>query len=413
MRYSIFGYLIGEGFRNVFKNKKSTIASLIIMCATMFVFGIFFVVGENVNHVTKTIEEQQGMEVFIDDAATQAQTTELGNKIRSLDYVNQVTYKTKEEALEQMKKIFKGKKDLIASYEGENNPFRASYVVTLTDLSKAEEVQNQISTYDMVAKITIKSDTIVALVKIADGIKIISGVILVILVFISVFIITPDGYKTIEKQDITVKDTKEKQEVTVTTRKLIFDVGLEKKLKNIIVDGHATNVANTDELMKVEVKERKIASIKLQLDYSITVVNKGETLATVEEIADHIPSGFTYEPTGSSNWKVDKQEAIYEEAITLKPGESKELSIRLNWNNNTSNFGEKKNTAELVKVTNPYGYKNSNANNGGDSASLVISVGTGLEEKITIVRIIVIALTACMTICLMAGIEIMILKRKK
>lgn len=225
--------------------------------------------------------------------------------------------------------------------------------------------------------------------------------------------ITPDGYKTIEKQDITVKDTKEKQEVTVTTRKLIFDVGLEKKLKNIIVDGHATNVANTDELMKVEVKERKIASIKLQLDYSITVVNKGETLATVEEIADHIPSGFTYEPTGSSNWKVDKQEAIYEEAITLKPGESKELSIRLNWNNNTSNFGEKKNTAELVKVTNPYGYKNSNANNGGDSASLVISVGTGLEEKITIVRIIVIALTACMTICLMAGIEIMILKRKK
>lgn len=190
MRYSIFGYLIGEGFRNVFKNKKSTIASLIIMCATMFVFGIFFVVGENVNHVTKTIEEQQGMEVFIDDAATGAQTTELGNKIRSLDYVNQVTYKTKEEALEQMKKIFKGKKDLIASYEGENNPFRASYVVTLTDLNKAEEVQNQISTYDMVAKITIKSDTIVALVKIADGIKIISGVILVILVFISVFIIT-------------------------------------------------------------------------------------------------------------------------------------------------------------------------------------------------------------------------------
>ena len=54
MRYSIFGYLIGEGFRNVFKNKKSTVASLIIMCATMFIFGIFFFVGENVNHITKT-----------------------------------------------------------------------------------------------------------------------------------------------------------------------------------------------------------------------------------------------------------------------------------------------------------------------------------------------------------------------
>ena len=65
VRYSIFGYLIGEGFRNVLKNKKSTIASLIIMCATMFVFGIFFAVGENINHITQTIEKQQGMEVFI------------------------------------------------------------------------------------------------------------------------------------------------------------------------------------------------------------------------------------------------------------------------------------------------------------------------------------------------------------
>ena len=76
VRYSIFGYLIGEGFRNVFKNKKSTIASLVIMCATMFVFGIFFAVSQNVNHITKTIEEQQGMEVFILDEATAEQKEE-------------------------------------------------------------------------------------------------------------------------------------------------------------------------------------------------------------------------------------------------------------------------------------------------------------------------------------------------
>ena len=49
MRYNVIGYLIGEGLRNVFKNKKSTIASLMIMCATMFVFGIFFLLGENGN----------------------------------------------------------------------------------------------------------------------------------------------------------------------------------------------------------------------------------------------------------------------------------------------------------------------------------------------------------------------------
>ena len=190
MRYSVFGYLIGEGFRNVFKNKKSTIASIIIMCATMFVFGIFFLVGENVNHITKTIEEQQGMEVFIYDEATETQTTELGNQIRSMNYVNTVTYKTKEEALDQMKRMFKDKKGYLETYEGEGNPFKASYVVTLTDLTKLEEVQSQIEQSPIVAKIQTRPDTVNALIQIADGIKLISIIILVILILISIFIIT-------------------------------------------------------------------------------------------------------------------------------------------------------------------------------------------------------------------------------
>ncbi len=191
MRYSIFGYLIGEGFRNVFKNKKSTMASLIIMCATMFIFGIFYIVGENVNHITKTVEEEQGMRVFILDEATETQTEELGNKIRGLEYVNTVTYTTKEEALEDMKRILKDRKELLSTYEGENNPFRASYIVTLTDLTKMNDVKTQIeNSSDVIHHVEVKSETIQALIKLADGIKVVTIVILVILVLISIFIIT-------------------------------------------------------------------------------------------------------------------------------------------------------------------------------------------------------------------------------
>ena len=190
VRYSIFGYLIGEGFRNVFKNKKSTIASLVIMCATMFVFGIFFAVSQNVNHITKTIEEQQGMEVFILDEATAEQKEELKNKIRSNQYVNTITEKSKEDALEEMKGMFKDRKSLWDTYDVENNPFKASFIVTLTDLTKADEVRTEIESSSIISSVEIKSDTINALIKIADGINIITTIILVILVFISIFIIT-------------------------------------------------------------------------------------------------------------------------------------------------------------------------------------------------------------------------------
>ena len=65
VKYNVLSYLIKEGFRSVFKNKKATIASLGTMCATMFIFGIFFALGENINFFVKGLEEEQAMIVNI------------------------------------------------------------------------------------------------------------------------------------------------------------------------------------------------------------------------------------------------------------------------------------------------------------------------------------------------------------
>lgn len=188
MKYNIFGYLIGEGFGNVFKNKKSTGASLMIMCATMIIFGIFLILGENINHFVEEVESVQGIQVFINNDATQEQIDELGDKIRGIDGVSTIEYVTKEQALEQMKERFGDQQDLLAGYE-ENNIFPASYVVTMTDLSKSKEVQDQILTFENVKKITSKDDTVSTLINLANGIKIVTGVILLLLVIISIFII--------------------------------------------------------------------------------------------------------------------------------------------------------------------------------------------------------------------------------
>ena len=190
MKYSVLGYFIGEGFSNVFKNKKSTGASLMIMCATMIIFGIFLILGENINHFVDQVESEQGMQVFVKNEATQEQIDELGEKIRAIDGVSTVEFVSKDEALEQMKERFGDKQDLLDGYEGENNIFSASYVVTLTDLSKSKTVQDQINTYtDVVKKITSKDEVTTTLINLANGIKIVTGVILVLLIIISIFII--------------------------------------------------------------------------------------------------------------------------------------------------------------------------------------------------------------------------------
>ena len=173
MKYSVLGYFIGEGFSNVFKNKKSTGASLMIMCATMIIFGIFLILGENINHIVKEVEGSQGIQVFLNADATDEQVKEL----------------TYGDEIHDVVEVFKEKQDLLSTFEGDNNIFSESYVVTLTDLNLSQDVQDQISKFENVKKITSKDQTVTTLINLANGIKIVTGVILLLLIFISVFII--------------------------------------------------------------------------------------------------------------------------------------------------------------------------------------------------------------------------------
>ena len=189
MKHSIIGYLLGEGFRNVFHNKKSSGASLAIMCATMLIFGLFFMIIENLNNAVATIESQQGMQVFIKEDTTDAQMTKLGEQIKQIDGVNTVRFVSKTEALNDWKEKLKSQQALFATYD-EDNPLPNSYIVTLTDLKLNKQVQEEINKLDFVDDITNSNETIDGLVTIANGVKIVSSVIRTLLILISIFIIS-------------------------------------------------------------------------------------------------------------------------------------------------------------------------------------------------------------------------------
>ena len=70
VRFNVVNYLIGEGIRNLFKNKKSTMSALMIMCATMLIFGLFLVIGENINAFVKSVADAQGIMVYLKTGAT-------------------------------------------------------------------------------------------------------------------------------------------------------------------------------------------------------------------------------------------------------------------------------------------------------------------------------------------------------
>ena len=187
MRYSVLTYLVGEGFSNVFKNKKQAITSIGMMCVTMLIFGIFFVIGENLNHFVDQVQAEQGIRVFMDLDATDEQISKLKQELLAIDGVNTVDFVSQAQALQQLKERFGNRADLL---EGRDESiFPVSYVITFTDLSKASSIQDKISKMENVSEINSSNETIGTLVKIAKGIRIATYVISICLVVFAIFII--------------------------------------------------------------------------------------------------------------------------------------------------------------------------------------------------------------------------------
>ncbi len=215
MRYNGLSYLIGEGFKNMFKNTKSTVISVITMICTMFLFGIFFAIGVNINSILEQVQLKQGMEIFIWDEVTDEQKNKFETEIKALEGVNSVRYKNKQQALDSFKESLGAENSkVLEGYENDKNIFPASYIVTLTELEKSDEIQAEVrrigakiataeragqvdlnieetTEHDSIIKnITSSDNTINTLITIVRGVRITIGVIFIILLVISITIIS-------------------------------------------------------------------------------------------------------------------------------------------------------------------------------------------------------------------------------
>jgi len=187
VKYNIFSYLVGEGFRNTLKNKKSTFAALSIMIATMIIFGIFFAIIENIDGFLTELEHSQAIQVFMDIDISEDRVREIGQEIEALDGVNNTQFVDEQDAINIMKDYFQNNEELL---DGAEDIFPLSYIVNFSDLSKSEQVQEEIMKMDGIDTIQNKNETTNTLLSLGNSIRIVSLIILVFLIIVSLFIIS-------------------------------------------------------------------------------------------------------------------------------------------------------------------------------------------------------------------------------
>lgn len=121
-------YNIKQALLQIGRNKGMSLASVFAITAMMLILGLFFVITVNVNLFTEMVKsDYDQVEIFLQDSTSTESAQSMMNEIEGYDGVEKVEYRTKEDALNIMKKRW-GESSYLLDSLGENPLDRKSVV---------------------------------------------------------------------------------------------------------------------------------------------------------------------------------------------------------------------------------------------------------------------------------------------
>lgn len=182
-------YLIKEGYNNLNKHGSKTFSTMLIICATMLVLGIFIIILQNVNQNVQTLRLEQGLQAFIDDKATDEDVAYMEDEIKQIAGVSEIEYMSKSEAYEDAKEQFADQDYFLDGLEN-LDIFPASFIVKFTNIEDAETIKAEVEKIDGIYKVKYNESTIDAVISISKIANIFLLVVGIVLLVTSIFIIS-------------------------------------------------------------------------------------------------------------------------------------------------------------------------------------------------------------------------------
>ena len=193
MKIRSLGYCIRQGFKNIWRNSMFSVASITTMTACILLFGMFFSVLMNVNYMIRTLEEEVGVTVLFDEGLEQADIDEIGEKIRAMEHVTDVTFTSAEEAWEKFQEeYFEGNEEYAKSFsENGENPLAnsASYTVRVDEIENQNSIVTRIKRLEGVRQVNQSAGATKTLISCNSLFTYVAVAIIALLLVVSIFLI--------------------------------------------------------------------------------------------------------------------------------------------------------------------------------------------------------------------------------
>ena len=181
-----FGYLLGQGIKNIFTHGFMSFASVAVITACLFIMGCFSLLTLNIDNMIAEMQSQNKVIAYVDEALSEDEARDLADKVAGIQNISTSEFVTREEAMEAFESDYDA--DLFENID--SSVFRHRYVVSLEDLSLMEETKADLEKIDGIADVRAHLDYAKKFVTLRNIVSIVSVILVVTLIVVSLFIMT-------------------------------------------------------------------------------------------------------------------------------------------------------------------------------------------------------------------------------
>ena len=188
MRINTFFYTLRQGFRNIFRNKLFTLASIATISACLFLFGLFYAIISNFQNIVKSAEQGVSVTVFFDSGLEDSRIQEIGEMITRRTEVSNVHFVSAEEAWESFKTEYLG--EYADGFTENPLADSANYQIYLNDVSMQSALVTYLESISGVRQVNRSEITATTLTGVNALVAYVSVGIIAILLAVSIFLIS-------------------------------------------------------------------------------------------------------------------------------------------------------------------------------------------------------------------------------
>lgn len=185
----IIGRSITNAAKSIARNFSLSMASITCTIITLILVSLGVLVSYNVNNITKDIEKELTIVVFMKKETTKEELNKTKDALSKIDNVADVKYTSKDDIKNNMASEYPSFSKMMESWTDVNNPFQDSYIVSVKDVRDINETVTTIKNLDNVDIVKYSESMVGELINIFDAIKTGTICLVVGLVLVTAFLI--------------------------------------------------------------------------------------------------------------------------------------------------------------------------------------------------------------------------------